>query len=35
MFGERDGKMDAMLRFTKPVSGSYFFAPSLDVLTAL
>lgn len=35
MFGERDGKMDAMLRFTKPVTGSYFFAPSLDVLQAL
>lgn len=35
MFGERDGKMDAMLRFTKPVTGSYFFAPALDVLQAL
>lgn len=35
MFGERDGKMDAMLRFTKPVTGSYFFAPSLDALKAL
>jgi putative iron-dependent peroxidase len=35
MFGERDGKMDAMLRFTKPVTGSYFFAPSLDALQAL
>ncbi|NIG35343.1 peroxidase [Pantoea sp. ICBG 828] len=35
MFGERDGKMDAMLRFTKPVSGSYFFAPSLTALQAL
>lgn len=35
MFGERDCKMDAMLRFTKPVTGSYFFAPSLDALQAL
>jgi putative iron-dependent peroxidase len=35
MFGERDGKMDAMLRFTKPVNGSYFFAPSLTALQAL
>ncbi|ORM64782.1 Dyp-type peroxidase [Pantoea rwandensis] len=35
MFGERDGKMDAMLRFTKPVTGSYFFAPSLTALQAL
>ncbi|MCU5771096.1 Dyp-type peroxidase [Erwiniaceae bacterium BAC15a-03b] len=35
MFGEHDGKFDAMLRFTKPVSGSYFFAPSLDQLLAL
>ncbi|MXP55716.1 Dyp-type peroxidase [Pantoea sp. Seng] len=35
MFGERDGKMDAMLRFTKPVTGSYFFAPALDALQAL
>lgn len=35
MFGETDGKFDAMLRFTKPVSGSYFYAPSLEQLTAL
>lgn len=35
MFGERDGKFDAMLRFTKPVSGSYFYAPSLAQLQAL
>ncbi|MDF7648822.1 Dyp-type peroxidase [Erwiniaceae bacterium L1_54_3] len=35
MFGERDGKMDAMLRFTKPIIGSYFFAPSLTALQAL
>lgn len=35
MFGERDGKMDAMLRFTKPVTGSFFFAPALDALQAL
>lgn len=35
MFGETDGKFDAMLRFTKPVTGSYFYAPSLAELTAL
>lgn len=35
MFGERDGKRDDMLRFTRAVSGSYFFAPSLDHLLAL
>lgn len=35
MFGERDGKFDAMLRFTKPVTGSYFFAPSLEKLQSL
>ena len=35
MFGETDGKYDAMLRFTKPVTGSYFFAPSVEKLMAL
>jgi len=35
MFGEADGKLDAMLRFTKPLSGSYFYAPSLEQLMAL
>ncbi|MFU9137844.1 Dyp-type peroxidase [Erwinia tasmaniensis] len=35
MFGEADGKFDALLRFTKPVSGSYFYAPSLAQLAAL
>ncbi|EHD23024.1 MULTISPECIES: Dyp-type peroxidase [Brenneria] len=35
MFGERDGKRDDMLRFTRAVSGSYFFAPSLERLLAL
>lgn len=35
MFGETDGKFDAMLRFTRPVSGSYFYAPSLTQLAAL
>ena len=29
MFGDTDGKRDAMLRFTKPVTGGYYFAPSL------
>lgn len=32
MFGDTDGKRDAMLRFTKPVTGGYYFAPSLDRL---
>ncbi len=35
MFGEADGKYDAMLRFTKPLTGSYFYAPSLSQLSAL
>lgn len=35
MFGEADGQCDAMLRFTKPVTGSYFFAPPLERLLAL
>lgn len=35
MFGDRDGKRDDMLRFTRAVSGSYFFAPSLEKLLAL
>lgn len=35
MFGETDGKYDAMLRFTKPLTGSYFYAPSLTQLAAL
>ncbi|MCY9849046.1 Dyp-type peroxidase [Pectobacterium jejuense] len=35
MFGDRDGKRDEMLRFTRAVSGSYFFAPSLDQLLSL
>ncbi len=32
---DTDGKRDAMLRFTKPVTGGYHFAPSLDRLLAL
>lgn len=35
MFGDTDGKRDAMLRFTRPVSGGYYFAPSLDRLLNL
>ncbi|EMO7187577.1 Dyp-type peroxidase [Pluralibacter gergoviae] len=35
MFGDNDGKRDAMLRFTRPVTGSYYFAPSLDRLLKL
>jgi putative iron-dependent peroxidase len=35
MFGDLDGQRDAMLRFTRPVTGSYYFAPSLTQLLAL
>ncbi|WPC74842.1 Dyp-type peroxidase [Vibrio porteresiae] len=35
MFGEADGKTDQMLRFTKAVSGTYFFAPAQEMLQAL
>ncbi len=35
MFGETDGKYDGLLRFSKPVTGSYFYAPSLAQLAAL
>jgi len=35
MFGDLDGKRDAMLRFTKPVTGGYYFAPSLERLNSL
>lgn len=35
MFGESDGKRDAMLRFTRPVTGGYYFAPSRDRLKSL
>ncbi|ENA1772093.1 Dyp-type peroxidase [Yersinia ruckeri] len=35
MFGEMDGKNDQLLRFTKAVSGSYYFAPSLTKLLSL
>lgn len=35
MFGEIDGKTDRLLGFTKPVTGSYYFAPSLERLVNL
>ena len=35
MFGLVDGKHDRLLDFTRPVSGSYYFAPSLDALDGL
>lgn len=35
MFGERDGKTDHLLHFTKPVTGAYFYAPSVDALKAM
>lgn len=35
MFGEVDGKYDDLLRMTKAVSGSYYYAPSIDALISL
>ncbi len=35
MFGETDGKHDDLLRMTKAVSGSYYYAPSIETLVAL
>ncbi|WP_434777719.1 Dyp-type peroxidase [Neisseria sp. Ec49-e6-T10] len=35
MFGQLDGKTDLLLNYTTPVSGSYFFAPSLDELLTM
>ncbi|WGV99557.1 Dyp-type peroxidase [Vibrio sp. YMD68] len=35
MYGETDGKTDQLLRFTKAVTGAYFFAPSEALLQAL
>ncbi|MCK6265465.1 Dyp-type peroxidase [Vibrio sp. ZSDE26] len=35
MYGETDGKTDQMLRFTKAVTGAYFFAPSNEMLQTL
>ncbi|MBV7298483.1 Dyp-type peroxidase [Enterovibrio paralichthyis] len=35
MFGERDGKTDMLLRFTTPVTGAYFYAPSMEALSTL
>lgn len=35
MFGELDGKTDRLLGFTKAVTGSYYYAPSLEQLCNL
>jgi putative iron-dependent peroxidase len=35
MFGTADGTHDHLTDFTKPVSGAFYFAPSLDALRAL
>ncbi|MCK3657561.1 peroxidase [Pasteurellaceae bacterium Pebbles2] len=35
MFGESDGKTDRLLGFTQAVTGSYYFAPSLEKLKNL
>jgi putative iron-dependent peroxidase len=35
MYGVTDGKTDQLLRFTKAVTGAYYFAPSTEMLSAL
>lgn len=35
MFGDLDGKRDGLLRFSRPLTGSYYFAPSLTQLLSL
>ena len=35
MYGETDGKPDHLLKFTKAVTGAYFFAPSAQMLQAM
>ncbi|MBE4593833.1 deferrochelatase [Vibrio navarrensis] len=35
IYGVSDGKTDQLLRFTKAVTGAYFFAPSLPMLSEL
>ena len=35
MFGETDGKFDDLLRFSKPKTVAYYYAPSLEQLSAL
>jgi len=35
MYGVTDGKTDQLLRFTKAVTGAYFFAPSTSMLDTL
>jgi putative iron-dependent peroxidase len=35
MYGVTDGKTDQLLRFTKAVTGAYFFAPSAQMLQSL
>ncbi|MDC5854420.1 Dyp-type peroxidase [Vibrio europaeus] len=35
MYGATDGKTDQLLRFTKAVTGAYFFAPSSEMLSDL
>lgn len=35
MYGVTDGKTDQLLRFTKAVTGAYFFAPSKEMLVDL
>lgn len=35
MFGELDGKTDRLLGFTQAVTGSYYFAPSVETLLSL
>ncbi|MDQ6574586.1 MAG: Dyp-type peroxidase, partial [Haemophilus haemolyticus] len=34
-FGEKDGKTDRILGFTKAVTGAYYYAPSIEQLNKL
>ncbi|KYQ91387.1 actin [Tieghemostelium lacteum] len=35
MFGQLDGKSDLLLQYTKPITGGYYFAPSLNELNKI
>lgn len=35
MYGERDGQIDALLQFIRPVTGAYFYAPSMAALAEM
>ena len=35
MYGERDGVTDRILEFITPVTGAFYFVPSLDLIKKL